>query len=154
MAARFPIGPTKVELGFGLDLPWDQDPGLVKDPIRGDVVSDRVIELLEDKAASASHLSICWQPRRRTHVEARDYFPAYDDLFYVPFPSIRLKWLLYTITSEVIWETKIRGTKPKQRRQTGWARSRQSRCFPAATARRGFRPRCRDWRRSLRRWRR
>jgi hypothetical protein len=47
--------------------------------------------------------------------------PAYDDLFYSPFPEIRLKWLLYTVTSEVIWETKIRGTKPKQRRQAGWA---------------------------------
>jgi uncharacterized protein (UPF0276 family) len=81
MAARFPIGTTKVELGVGLDLQWDQDPGLVKDPIRGDVVSDRVVELLHDRAASASHLTICWQPRRRTHVEARDYFPAYDDLF-------------------------------------------------------------------------
>jgi hypothetical protein len=81
MAARFPPLPTKVELGFGLDLPWGQDPGLVKDPVRGDIVSDGVVALLEGHAANASHLSISWQPRRRTHVEARDYFPAYDDLF-------------------------------------------------------------------------
>jgi uncharacterized protein len=81
MAARFPLGPTKVELGVGLDLQWGQDPGLVKDPVRGDIVSDDVVALLEEHAASAKHLSISWQPRRRTHVEARDYFPAYDDLF-------------------------------------------------------------------------
>ncbi len=81
MAPRFPLGPAKVELGVGLDLQWDQDPGLVKDPLRGDVVSERVVALLEEHAANAMHVSVCWQPRRRTHVEARDYFPAYDDLF-------------------------------------------------------------------------
>src|SRR5262245_29209355 len=81
MAARFPRGPTTVELGVGVDLQWDHDAGLVKDPIRGDVVSDGVVALLEKQAASASHLSVGWQPRRRTHVEARDYFPAYDELF-------------------------------------------------------------------------
>jgi uncharacterized protein (UPF0276 family) len=81
MAARFPPVPASVELGIGVDLQWDQDPGLVKDPDRGDVVSDAVVALLEEHAANARHLSICWQPRRRIHVEARDYFPAYDDLF-------------------------------------------------------------------------
>jgi len=30
---------------------------------------------------TSSHLSVSWQPRRRVHVEARDYFTAYDDLF-------------------------------------------------------------------------
>jgi uncharacterized protein (UPF0276 family) len=81
MAARFPPVPTRVELGVGIDLQWDQDLGLVKDPVRGDVVSDGVVARLEEQSASANHLSICWQPRRRMHVEARDYFPAYDDLF-------------------------------------------------------------------------
>jgi hypothetical protein len=29
----------------------------------------------------AGHLSLCWQPRSGAHAEARDYFPAYDELF-------------------------------------------------------------------------
>src|SRR4051794_17733706 len=81
MAVRFPTRPTTVELGVGLDLQWGQDTGLMKDPIRGDFVSDGVVSVLEERAAMATHLAVCWQPRRRTHVEARDYFPAYDDLF-------------------------------------------------------------------------
>jgi len=81
MAVRFPVLPARLELGVGLDLSWGQEPGLVKDPVRGDVVSDVVVSLLEEQASICSHLAVFWQPRRRAHVEARDYFPAYDDLF-------------------------------------------------------------------------
>jgi hypothetical protein len=81
MAARFPVRPSGVELGVGLDLSWGQDPGLIRDPVRGDVVTDGVVSLLERQAAMSTHLSVSWQPRRRVHVEARDYLPAYDDLF-------------------------------------------------------------------------
>jgi len=81
MGARFPLRPLRVELGVGLDLQWGHDPGLLKDPIRGDVVSDGVVAWLEEQALTATHLSVFWQPRRRAHVEAKDYFAAYDDLF-------------------------------------------------------------------------
>jgi hypothetical protein len=81
MPVRFPMVPTTIELGVGVDLQWGQDPGLMKDPVRGDVVTDGVVALLDEQARAASHLSVGWQPRRRAHVEARDYFPAYDDLF-------------------------------------------------------------------------
>src|SRR5258708_26722523 len=81
MAARFPLGRSGVELGVGLDLSWGQEPGMIKDPIRGELVADGVVSLLEEQAAISSHLSVSWQPRRRVHVEAHDYFAAYDDLF-------------------------------------------------------------------------
>jgi hypothetical protein len=46
--------------------------------------------------------------------------PIYDDLFYQGFADIALKWLLYEFVGDVVWETRIRGTRPKQRRQALW----------------------------------
>jgi hypothetical protein len=47
--------------------------------------------------------------------------PNYDRLFYQDFNEILLKSLIYRFVHSVIWETRIRGTKPKQRRQAIWA---------------------------------
>src|SRR5216117_367601 len=81
MGVRFPVRPLRLELGLALDLAWDQDPGVVSDPARGDVVSDDIAASLGRLSSEFTHLSVGWQPRRRSHVEAEDYFAAYDDLF-------------------------------------------------------------------------
>jgi hypothetical protein len=46
---------------------------------------------------------------------------AYDDLFYQDFSIICLRWLLWETVWNVVWKTRIRGTKPRQRRQAQWA---------------------------------
>jgi hypothetical protein len=46
--------------------------------------------------------------------------PIYGQLFYQAFSEILLKWLLYEYAEGVIWDTRIRTTKPKQRRQALW----------------------------------
>jgi hypothetical protein len=66
MAARLPLHPAGIELGVLIDLPRDDGPGFA---------------LLERSAAHAAQLSLRWQPRTGVLAEARDYFPAFDDLF-------------------------------------------------------------------------
>ncbi len=68
MAARLPLHPAGIELGVALDLPWD-------------VESRDVSALLDETSAYVAHLSLGWQPGPRPHVDAGDYFPAYDDFF-------------------------------------------------------------------------
>ncbi len=46
--------------------------------------------------------------------------PIYDQLFYQDFKEVLMKWLLYEFVGGVIRDTRIRGTKPKQRRQALW----------------------------------
>lgn len=46
--------------------------------------------------------------------------PIYDQLFYQEFDEIFLKCLMYEYVWSVIAETRIRGTKPRQRRQALW----------------------------------
>ena len=76
---RFPRHPRELGLGVGMDLPWGS--GFVYDPVRGDVASDGVVAFLERHAADFGHLFVSWQPRDRGVLDAREYFPAYDDLF-------------------------------------------------------------------------
>jgi uncharacterized protein (UPF0276 family) len=65
----------------GLDLPWGAPAGFGFDPARGDVVADRVARFLGRHAGDFSHLFVSWQPRSRSRLDPREYFPAYDDLF-------------------------------------------------------------------------
>lgn len=60
--------------GVGLDLQWGG--GFV-----GDRASDDVIAFLLAQAEHFHHLFVSWQPRGRQRLDARDYFPAFDDLF-------------------------------------------------------------------------
>jgi AIPR protein len=46
--------------------------------------------------------------------------PIYDLLFYQDFNEILLKWLMYEYVRGVILDTRIRATKPRQRRQALW----------------------------------
>jgi uncharacterized protein (UPF0276 family) len=79
--ARFPAGLRASGLGVGLDLPWGRDPGMMYDPIRGEIVSDKVVRFLDRHAEHFGHLFVSWQPKDRSKLDARDYFAAYDDLF-------------------------------------------------------------------------
>jgi uncharacterized protein (UPF0276 family) len=65
----------------GLDLRWGTEPGFLWDPVRGDVVSEGVGAFLDRHAADFGHLFVSWQPRDRGTLDARDYFPGFDDLF-------------------------------------------------------------------------
>ena len=78
MTPRFPGHPLELGLGVGMDLPWGS--GFVYDPVRGDVASEGVVAFLRRHAADFGHLFVSWQPRDRAMLDARDYFPAYDDL--------------------------------------------------------------------------
>lgn len=78
---RLPAVATRLGLGVGLDLPWGAPIGFAFDPARGDVVTDRVVRFLARHAADFAYLFVSWQPRSRSRLDARDYFPAYDDLF-------------------------------------------------------------------------
>ena len=82
---------------------------MVNDPIRGDVVSDDVVAWLEEQALTSTHLSVSWQPRRRTHVEAKDYFPAYDDLFARVGNRFATRALHHTALSRRVVEAYRRG---------------------------------------------
>jgi uncharacterized protein len=79
--APFPIASGGARLGVGMDLSWGHEAGWTFDPERGDRVADRVQSYLERHAAAFSHLFVSWQPRDRARLDARAYFPAYDDLF-------------------------------------------------------------------------
>lgn len=46
--------------------------------------------------------------------------PIYDHLFYQDFDEVLLKWLLYRFLTNVVLDTRIRGTRPRQRRQAMW----------------------------------
>ena len=81
MAVRLPSVAGPLALGVGLDLPWGAPIGFGFDPARGDVVADRVVRFLDRHARDFSHLFVSWQPRSRSRLDAREYFPAYDDLF-------------------------------------------------------------------------
>jgi uncharacterized protein (UPF0276 family) len=81
MAARFPEGLRASGLGVGLDLPCGREPGMIYDAVRGEIVSDRVVQFLERHAEHFGHLFVSWQPKDRGKLDARDYFAAYDDLF-------------------------------------------------------------------------
>jgi len=71
MTARFPLHPAGVELGVSVDFPWDESAG---------GASDETALVLEKSSALATHLSLRWRPRTRAEAEARDHFPACDDL--------------------------------------------------------------------------
>jgi uncharacterized protein (UPF0276 family) len=85
---RLPAIPSAVSLGVGLDLPWGVPVGFEFDPVRGDIVADRVVRFLNRHRRDFTHMFISWQPRSRSRLDARDYFPAYDNLFarIHPFP--------------------------------------------------------------------
>lgn len=78
---RLPDVPPGIRLGVGLDLPWGGDVGFRLDRARGEVVTDNVVRFLSAHASHFAHVFVSWQPRGRNRLDAREYFPAYDDLF-------------------------------------------------------------------------
>jgi uncharacterized protein (UPF0276 family) len=80
-APRLPEVRGRLGLGVGLDLPWGAPIGFGFDPERGDVVAGRVVRFLERHRDDFGYLFVSWQPRSRSRLDPRDYFPAYDDLF-------------------------------------------------------------------------
>src|SRR3954466_10160164 len=108
MTCAFPIYPSKFQLGAGLDLAWGSSPGFVYDKARGDVVSGDVLAFLTRHAEDFKHLFVSWQPRDRAHLDAKDYFPAYDDLF-VRLGSYEVRALHHTALNLAAIEPYERG---------------------------------------------
>jgi uncharacterized protein (UPF0276 family) len=81
MPARMPDGPPALGLGVGLDLRWGGDDGIAYDPLRGEMISDKVVRFLEEHRSAFGHLFVSWQPKDRGKLAARNYYAAYDDLF-------------------------------------------------------------------------
>jgi uncharacterized protein len=92
---RLPDVAARLGLGVGLDLPWGAPIGFVHDPVRGDVVADRVVRFLDAHAARFSHLFVSFQLRNRNRLDARDYADVYDDLF-ARVPRFRARALHHT----------------------------------------------------------
>ena len=80
MKARFPEVRQRLGLGVGLDLPWGAPIGFTHDPVRGDVVTDRVVHFLQRYQSAFSYVFVSWQPRDRNALSIADYAAAYDDL--------------------------------------------------------------------------
>jgi uncharacterized protein (UPF0276 family) len=76
---RSPDVPPGVRLGVGLDLPWGSPVGFGGDG--GETVAASVVRFLSAYAGRFAHLFVSLQPRGRDRLAAREYFPAYDDLF-------------------------------------------------------------------------
>lgn len=79
MTALLPLRPERAGLGVGLDLAWGA--GFVHDRVLGDIAGETVVAFLTRYADHFGHLFVSWQPRDRGRLDARDYFPAFDDLF-------------------------------------------------------------------------
>jgi uncharacterized protein (UPF0276 family) len=88
------VGP-RVGLGVGLDLSWGAPIGFVQDPVRGDVIAERVLRFLGAYASTFSHLFVSFQTRNRNRLDVRDYVDVYDDLF-ARLPSYRARALHHT----------------------------------------------------------
>ncbi len=80
MSVRLSAVPPPRGLGVGMDLPWGAPAGFVADPARGDRVSDRVATFLRAHRDDFTAFFGSWQPRSRGVLDAREYFPAWDDL--------------------------------------------------------------------------
>lgn len=94
MSVSFPASPTRRQLGVGIDLPWGS--GFVRGLEGGDVVRGGIIAFLSRHADDFGHLFVSWQPKDRGRLDARDYFPAYDDLFDRVGGSYRIRALHHT----------------------------------------------------------
>jgi len=68
-------------LGVGLDLPWGAPIGFGFARDEGDRVTPNVARFLARHEDDFSYWFISWQPRGRNLLDAREYFPVYDDLF-------------------------------------------------------------------------
>lgn len=79
MSVRFPLAPSRLQLGVGLDVAWGN--GFFHDPTRGDVASDGLVAFLDHHAGEFGHVFVSWQPKDRGPLQASDYFAAFDDLF-------------------------------------------------------------------------
>ena len=79
--------------GVGLDMQWGS--GFVSG-LDGDRASDDVVAFLLAHAGSFRHLFVSWQPKGRQRLDARDYFPAFDDLFERLGPHYPLRALHHT----------------------------------------------------------
>jgi uncharacterized protein (UPF0276 family) len=87
---------ARLSLGVGIDLPWGAPIGFLHHPVRGDVVSSRVVRFLEAHAARFSHLFVSFQVRNRNRLAAEDYFDVYDDLWSRVPPQFRARALHQT----------------------------------------------------------
>ena len=90
MAIRFPDISDRLGLGVGLDLHWGDAIGFQQDPRGRDIIAPGVVQFLQAHRARFAYLFVSWQPRSRNHLDASEYFGAYDDLFQrVPPWSVR-----------------------------------------------------------------
>lgn len=73
--------PDRIGYGLGLDLPWGEPVGFVRDPAHGDHVSLRVRRFLERYASRFASVFLAFQPRDRQILRSDNYFAAFDDFF-------------------------------------------------------------------------
>jgi uncharacterized protein (UPF0276 family) len=79
MRFRAPTVTAPRGLGVGMDMPWGD--GFVTSPGRGDHADDARVNYLRRSDGRFAAMFASWQPRSRQRLDARDYFPAWDDLF-------------------------------------------------------------------------
>ena len=80
MSTRFPALGRR-SFGVGLDLPWGDPIGFVRDPGDGDRVTDRIRRFFANHGHRFSHVFLAFQPKDRNLLDATRYFPAYDSYF-------------------------------------------------------------------------
>jgi uncharacterized protein (UPF0276 family) len=79
-AVRFPNITGRLGLGVGMDLPWGQEVGFTIGD-HGDTISERMRRFFAAHRDVFRYLFLAFQPRRRNHLRAADYYQAYDALF-------------------------------------------------------------------------
>lgn len=71
----------RLGLGVGMDLPWGEPIGFVRDRERGDSITSKVRQFLTRYQDRFHYLVFAFQPCNRNRLRAEDYFDAYDSLF-------------------------------------------------------------------------
>jgi len=67
--------------GVGLDLPWAEPIGFVREPGGRDHVSDRVRRFFAEHGHRFGHVFLAFQPRDRNRLRAERYYDAFDDYY-------------------------------------------------------------------------
>lgn len=86
----------KIGLGVGMDLPWGAEIGFINDPEIGDTITPKTKEFFKNYANIFNYVFFAFQPKNYNHYRAKEYFPAYDNLF-KEIPKIKYRAFHHTL---------------------------------------------------------